>query len=109
MFIRFSNQEDPEVYTPTATNTAGTFQLDAGSKIMGAINAKDYLLVLTDTAAFALQFVGPPFVFFIATSRNELWFDRKKMHLPILMVLRTGCLMKVDSLHMMVRLNLFLV
>jgi hypothetical protein len=63
MFIRFSNQEDPEVYTPTATNTAGTFQLDAGSKIMGAINAKDYLLVLTDTAAFALQFVGPPYVF----------------------------------------------
>jgi hypothetical protein len=63
MFIRFSNQEDPEVYTPTATNTAGTFQLDAGSKIMGAINAKDYLLVLTDTAAYALQFVGPPFVF----------------------------------------------
>jgi hypothetical protein len=63
MFIRFSNQEDPEVYTPTATNTAGTFQLDAGSKIVGAINSKDYLLVLTDTAAFALQFVGPPYVF----------------------------------------------
>jgi hypothetical protein len=63
MFIRFSNQEDPEVYLPTATNTAGTFQLDAGSKIMGAINGKDYILVLTDTAAFALQFVGPPFVF----------------------------------------------
>jgi hypothetical protein len=63
MFIRFSNQEDPEVYTPTATNTAGTFQLDTGSKIMGAINAKDYLLVLTDTAAYSLQFVGPPYVF----------------------------------------------
>jgi hypothetical protein len=63
MFIRFSNQEDPEVYLPTATNTAGTFQLDAGSQIMGAINGKDYILILTDTAAFALQFVGPPFVF----------------------------------------------
>jgi hypothetical protein len=63
MFIRFSNQEDPEVYLPTATNTAGTFQLDSGSTIMGAINGKDYILVLTDTAAFALQFVGPPFVF----------------------------------------------
>ena len=63
MFIRFSNQEDPEVYTPTATNTAGTFQLDSGSKIVGAINGKDYILVLTDTAAFTLQFVGPPFVF----------------------------------------------
>ena len=63
MFIRFSDQENPEEYTPTATNTAGTFQLDAGSKIVGAINAKDYLLVLTDVAAYALQFVGPPYVF----------------------------------------------
>jgi hypothetical protein len=25
MFIRFSNQEDYNTYTPTATNTAGTF------------------------------------------------------------------------------------
>jgi hypothetical protein len=70
MFIRFSNQEDPEVYTPTATNTAGTFQLDSGSTIMGAINGKDYILVLTDTAAFALQFVGPPFVFSLRSSGN---------------------------------------
>lgn len=63
MFIRFSNQEDLNEYTPTAVNTAGTFRLDAGSEIRAAVNAKDYTLVLTDRAAYVIQFVGPPFTF----------------------------------------------
>lgn len=65
MFIRFSNQEDYNTYTPTATNTAGTFRLDTGNKIVGAIQGKDYIFVLTDQAAYVLQFVGPPFTFSI--------------------------------------------
>ena len=32
MFIRFSDQEDINTYTPTATNTAGTQRLADGSK-----------------------------------------------------------------------------
>jgi hypothetical protein len=63
MFIRFSNQEDYSTYTPTATNTAGTFRLDAGNKIVGAVSGKDYVFVLTDSAAYVIQFVGPPFTF----------------------------------------------
>ena len=47
MFIRFSNQEDYNTYQPTATNTAGTFRVDKGNKIMGAVSGKDYTLVLT--------------------------------------------------------------
>ena len=65
MFIRFSNQENLNEYTPTAINTAGTFRLDKGNEIMGAISGKDYTLVLTDTSAYVLQFVGPPFTFSI--------------------------------------------
>ena len=63
LFVRFSNQEDPSTYQPTATNTAGTFRLDSGSKIVGAVVAKDYIFVLTDTSAYVIQFVGPPFTF----------------------------------------------
>ena len=63
MFIRFSNQEDLNTYTPTATNTAGTFRLDKGNEIMGAVSGKDYTLVLTDSSAYLIQFVGPPFTF----------------------------------------------
>ena len=46
MFVRFSNQEDLNTYTPTATNTAGTFRLDTGNKITSAIQGKDYVLSL---------------------------------------------------------------
>jgi hypothetical protein len=65
MFIRFSDQEDYEVYEPTSTNTAGTFRLDTGNKIVAAVSGKDYNLILTDTAAYTMQFVGPPFTFSI--------------------------------------------
>jgi hypothetical protein len=65
MFIRFSDQEDIEVYEPTSTNTAGTFRLDNGSKIVAAVKGKDYMLVLTDEAAYTMQFVGTPYTFSI--------------------------------------------
>tara|TARA_R110001632_G_scaffold88805_4_gene191873 strand:- start:314 stop:2497 length:2184 start_codon:yes stop_codon:yes gene_type:complete len=65
MFIRFSDQENINDYTPTATNTAGTFRLDSGTKIVGAVQGKDYILILTDTSAYVMQFVGPPFTFSI--------------------------------------------
>jgi len=63
MFIRFSNQEDYNTYAPTATNTAGTFRLDTGNKIQAAVQGKDYVFVLTDSAAYVIQYVGPPFTF----------------------------------------------
>jgi len=65
MFIRFSDQEDIEVYEPTSTNTAGTFRIDNGSTIVAAVKGKDYMLILTDEAAYTMQFVGPPFTFSI--------------------------------------------
>jgi hypothetical protein len=63
MFIRFSNQEDFNTYQPTATNTAGTFRVDKGNVIVGAVSGKDYTLVLTDSSAYVIQYVGPPFTF----------------------------------------------
>jgi len=63
MFVRFSNQEDINTWAPTATNTAGTFLLDQGNEIVTAVQGKDYVLVLTDQAAYVIQFVGPPFTF----------------------------------------------
>jgi len=65
MFIRFSNQEDYNTWAPTATNSAGTFRLDTGNYIVGAVQGKDYIFILTDQAAYVMQFVGPPFVFSI--------------------------------------------
>jgi hypothetical protein len=65
MLIRFSDQEDYTDYQPTSVNTAGTFRIDDGTEIIGAIRAKDYILVLTDTAAYTMQYVGAPYTFSI--------------------------------------------
>tara|TARA_B100001123_G_scaffold216572_1_gene244501 strand:+ start:86 stop:2287 length:2202 start_codon:yes stop_codon:yes gene_type:complete len=63
MFIRFSSQEDINTWAPTATNTAGTQRLAAGSRIMGAKLGRNALYVWTDTSLFTMRFVGQPFTF----------------------------------------------
>jgi len=65
MFIRFSDQENYNVYEPTSINTAGTFRLDTGNTIIAAVSGKDYNLILTDQAAYTMQYVGTPFTFSI--------------------------------------------
>ena len=63
MFIRFSNQEDINDYTATAINSAGDFRLQDGTKIVGAIKAKETILVFTDNALYTMKFIGAPFTF----------------------------------------------
>jgi hypothetical protein len=63
MFIRFSDQENIEQYTPTAINSAGSQRLADGSRIMGAKLGRNALYVWTDTAMFTMRFVGTPFTF----------------------------------------------
>ena len=63
MFIRFSDQEDINDYTATAINSAGDFRLQDGTKIMGALKAKETILVWTDNALYTMKFVGAPFTF----------------------------------------------
>ena len=63
MFIRFSEDENINNYTPEATNTAGTQRIQDGTKIMGALVAKENILVWTDNALYTMKFVGAPFTF----------------------------------------------
>ena len=63
MFIRFSDQEDINTYTPTATNTAGTQRLADGSKIVGAVRGRDAIYIWSDTSLFTMRFIGAPFTF----------------------------------------------
>ena len=63
MFIRFSDQEGINTYAPTAINTAGTQRLQDGTKIMGALKAKETILIWTDNALYTMKFVGAPFTF----------------------------------------------
>jgi len=63
MFVRWSNQESTTVWTPTATNTAGSQRLTDGSKLMGAIVGKTAVYIWSDTAMYTMKFIGQPFTF----------------------------------------------
>jgi len=63
LLIRFSSQEDPIDWYPTATNTAGDIRLGAGSTFVQAVETKREILVWTDTALNSMRFIGPPFTF----------------------------------------------
>ena len=63
MFIRFSDQEDINTYTPSAINTAGTLRLQDGTKIIGALKAKEVILIWTDNALYTMKFIGGQLVF----------------------------------------------
>jgi hypothetical protein len=63
LLIRFSDQENPLIWYPAATNTAGDLTLGAGSTFMQAVETKREILVWTDTALNSMRFIGPPFTF----------------------------------------------
>jgi len=63
MFVRWSNQESTTVWTPTATNTAGSQRLTDGSKLMGGIVGRTAVYIWSDTAMYTMKFIGPPFTF----------------------------------------------
>ena len=63
MFIRWSDQEDTNTWTATATNTAGSQRLTDGNKIQTAVRSRGAILVYTDTALYQMQFIGAPFTF----------------------------------------------
>jgi hypothetical protein len=63
MFVRFSNQEDINTFTETATNTAGGQRLTDGSRIVTAVRSRGQILIFTDTSLHGMQYVGPPYTF----------------------------------------------
>lgn len=63
LLIRFSDQENPLIWYPAATNTAGDIRLGSGSTFVQAVETKREILVWTDTALSSMRFIGPPFTF----------------------------------------------
>lgn len=62
MLIRWSDQESVTTWTPSATNQASSVQLSHGSEIIAAIQARQEIVVLTDSAIYSLQYLGPPVI-----------------------------------------------
>jgi hypothetical protein len=62
MLIRWSDQENPYVWSPAITNQAGSLRLSHGSEIITAVQSRQEIIVFTDSSLYSLQYVGPPFV-----------------------------------------------
>jgi hypothetical protein len=62
MLIRWSDQESVTNWYPQATNQAGSLRLSHGSKIVTAMQARQEILVWTDSSLYSLQYLQPPIV-----------------------------------------------
>jgi hypothetical protein len=62
LLIRWTAQESYTDWTPDATNQAGSYRLSHGSTIIGALQTRQEIVVWTDAAIYAMQYLGPPYV-----------------------------------------------
>ena len=62
MLVRWSDQEDYKTWTPAITNQCGSYLLSSGSGIVTAIQTRQEIFILTDSAAYSMQYIGPPYV-----------------------------------------------
>jgi hypothetical protein len=60
MLIRWSDQEDAYNWTPSATNQAGSLRLSHGSEIVTAVQARQEIVVFTDSSLYSLQYLDAP-------------------------------------------------
>jgi hypothetical protein len=63
LLIRWASQDQPEMWTPLITNTAGFLRVSRGSKIVCAVATRQEILVYTDATLSSLQFLGTTDVF----------------------------------------------
>lgn len=68
LLIRFATQDQPNVWTPLVTNSAGFLRVSRGSAIVCAVATRQEILVYTEGTLNSLQFTGTSDVF----SLNEL-------------------------------------
>ena len=62
MLVSWSDQSDILTWTPQSGNQAGNYRLSQGSSIITAVQARQEILVWSDTSLYSMQYLGPPYV-----------------------------------------------
>jgi hypothetical protein len=62
LLVRWSDQEDPFMWVPDATNQSGEYRLNIGSTIVSARSTRQEILVWSDAAIYSMQYLGPPYI-----------------------------------------------
>ena len=63
LLIRWASQDQPEIWTPLPTNSAGFIRLSNGDRIVRALRTRQEILVWTESTLSSLQFTGTTDVF----------------------------------------------
>jgi hypothetical protein len=63
LLIRWATQDQPNVWTPLVTNSAGFLRVSRGSAIVSAIATRQEILVFTEGTLNSLQYLGTTDVF----------------------------------------------
>ena len=61
--VQWSDIEDYDDWTVTATNEAGDFLLDTQGEIVGGVKVQDKIIVLTNQDAHLISWIGPPYIY----------------------------------------------
>lgn len=62
MLVRWSDQESAVNWLPSITNQAGDLRLSHGSEIKTAVQTRQEVVIITDSAVYSMQYLGPPYV-----------------------------------------------
>jgi hypothetical protein len=63
LLVRWCEQENPAIWLPTETNTAGFQRLSYGSKLITSEKTRQEVLIWTDSALYSMRYLGPPYIF----------------------------------------------
>ena len=63
LLIRWATQDQPNVWNPLPTNTAGFIRISRGSQIVRALPTRQEILVFTDSHLYSFQYTGTIDVF----------------------------------------------
>lgn len=63
LLIRWCEVDDYNQWIALPTNQAGSYRMPKGSKIVGGIQGPQQGIIWTDLACWAMQYVGPPYVY----------------------------------------------
>jgi hypothetical protein len=96
MLIRWSDQESVVNWTPAATNQAGSVVLSHGSEIITVVQARQEIVVFTDSSIYSLQYQGPPVIW-----SSQLLGDNISIISPSAAVIASGVVywMGVDKFY----------
>jgi len=63
LLIRWCDADNYDSWIASVTSQAGSYRFSKGSKIVGCIQGPQQGIVWTDLAVWAMQYVGPPYVY----------------------------------------------